>query len=99
MSNGTVPGGTDESACLTRPTSVLCPLTGSLIYEKLGERAFGWPGKIAAFGSIIMQNIGGGWITVMTLSHVTREHLTLDRSLSCPLSHVQLPVHRQVRAA
>lgn len=34
-------------------------LTGSLIYEKLGERAFGWPGKMAAFGSIIMQNIGG----------------------------------------
>uniref|UniRef100_A0A7N6BRK1 Amino acid transporter transmembrane domain-containing protein n=1 Tax=Anabas testudineus TaxID=64144 RepID=A0A7N6BRK1_ANATE len=33
---------------------------GSLIYEKLGERAFGWPGKMAAFGSIIMQNIGGG---------------------------------------
>lgn len=32
---------------------------GSLIYEKLGERAFGWPGKMAAFGSIIMQNIGG----------------------------------------
>lgn len=34
-------------------------LSGSLVYEKLGERAFGWPGKIAAFGSIIMQNIGG----------------------------------------
>lgn len=34
-------------------------LSGSLIYEKLGERAFGWPGKMAAFGSIIMQNIGG----------------------------------------
>uniref|UniRef100_A0A1A8KJY4 Solute carrier family 38, member 4 n=1 Tax=Nothobranchius kuhntae TaxID=321403 RepID=A0A1A8KJY4_NOTKU len=31
---------------------------GSLIYEKLGEKAFGWPGKMAAFGSIIMQNIG-----------------------------------------
>uniref|UniRef100_A0A8C5MQP4 Solute carrier family 38 member 4 n=1 Tax=Leptobrachium leishanense TaxID=445787 RepID=A0A8C5MQP4_9ANUR len=31
---------------------------GSLIYEKLGERAFGWPGKIAAFVSITMQNIG-----------------------------------------
>ncbi|TSK13535.1 Sodium-coupled neutral amino acid transporter 4 [Bagarius yarrelli] len=31
---------------------------GSLIYETLGERAFGWPGKMAAFGSIIMQNIG-----------------------------------------
>uniref|UniRef100_A0A671S957 Sodium-coupled neutral amino acid transporter 4-like n=1 Tax=Sinocyclocheilus anshuiensis TaxID=1608454 RepID=A0A671S957_9TELE len=32
---------------------------GSLIYEKLGERAFGWPGKMAAFGSITLQNIGG----------------------------------------
>ncbi|XP_038596795.1 sodium-coupled neutral amino acid transporter 4 isoform X2 [Tachyglossus aculeatus] len=31
---------------------------GSLIYEKLGEKAFGWPGKIAAFISITMQNIG-----------------------------------------
>ncbi|KAH0518244.1 Sodium-coupled neutral amino acid transporter 4 [Microtus ochrogaster] len=31
---------------------------GSLIYEKLGEKAFGWPGKIAAFVSITMQNIG-----------------------------------------
>ncbi|XP_039616804.1 sodium-coupled neutral amino acid transporter 4 [Polypterus senegalus] len=31
---------------------------GSLIYEKLGEKAFGWPGKLAAFGSITMQNIG-----------------------------------------
>ncbi|GAB5573692.1 sodium-coupled neutral amino acid transporter 4 [Prionailurus iriomotensis] len=31
---------------------------GSLIYEKLGEKAFGWPGKIGAFVSITMQNIG-----------------------------------------
>ncbi|PNJ67573.1 SLC38A4 isoform 5, partial [Pongo abelii] len=31
---------------------------GSLIYEKLGEKAFGWPGKIGAFISITMQNIG-----------------------------------------
>ncbi|XP_068132696.1 sodium-coupled neutral amino acid transporter 4 [Hyperolius riggenbachi] len=31
---------------------------GSLIYEKLGEKAFGWPGKVAAFISITMQNIG-----------------------------------------
>ncbi|XP_036312155.1 sodium-coupled neutral amino acid transporter 4 [Pipistrellus kuhlii] len=31
---------------------------GSLIYEKLGEKAFGWPGKLAAFISITMQNIG-----------------------------------------
>ncbi|XP_056429966.1 sodium-coupled neutral amino acid transporter 4 [Hyla sarda] len=31
---------------------------GSLIYEKLGEKAFGWPGKMTAFICIIMQNIG-----------------------------------------
>lgn len=31
---------------------------GSLIYEKLGEKAFGWPGKIGAFVSITMQNMG-----------------------------------------
>ncbi|XP_037369992.1 sodium-coupled neutral amino acid transporter 4 [Talpa occidentalis] len=31
---------------------------GSLIYEKLGEKAFGWPGKIGAFTSITLQNIG-----------------------------------------
>ncbi|XP_060100940.1 sodium-coupled neutral amino acid transporter 4 [Heteronotia binoei] len=31
---------------------------GSLIYEKLGEKAFGWPGKLCAFVSLTMQNIG-----------------------------------------
>ncbi|XP_004711491.1 sodium-coupled neutral amino acid transporter 4 [Echinops telfairi] len=31
---------------------------GSLIYENLGEKAFGWPGKIGTFISITMQNIG-----------------------------------------
>ncbi|XP_070802723.1 sodium-coupled neutral amino acid transporter 4 [Pituophis catenifer annectens] len=31
---------------------------GSLIYEKLGEKAFGWPGKIGAFVFLTMQNIG-----------------------------------------
>nr|XP_056703636.1 sodium-coupled neutral amino acid transporter 4 [Euleptes europaea] len=31
---------------------------GSLIYEKLGEKAFGWPGKISAFICLTMQNIG-----------------------------------------
>ncbi|XP_007517258.1 sodium-coupled neutral amino acid transporter 4 [Erinaceus europaeus] len=30
----------------------------SLIYEKLGQKAFGWPGKMAAFVSITLQNIG-----------------------------------------
>lgn len=34
-------------------------ILGSLIYEKLGEKAFGWPGKIGAFVSLTMQNIGG----------------------------------------
>lgn len=32
---------------------------GSLIYEKLGEKAFGWPGKCSVFISVTMQNIGG----------------------------------------
>uniref|UniRef100_A0A4W3JIA6 Solute carrier family 38 member 4 n=1 Tax=Callorhinchus milii TaxID=7868 RepID=A0A4W3JIA6_CALMI len=31
---------------------------GSMVYEKLGERAFGLTGKIAAFSSITLQNIG-----------------------------------------
>ncbi|NXF05600.1 S38A4 protein, partial [Smithornis capensis] len=31
---------------------------GSLIYEKLGEKAFGWPGKCGVFISVTMQNIG-----------------------------------------
>ncbi|XP_048355925.1 sodium-coupled neutral amino acid transporter 4 [Sphaerodactylus townsendi] len=31
---------------------------GSLIYEKLGEKAFGWPGKLSAFVCLTMQNIG-----------------------------------------
>lgn len=44
------------SLCLTM---FFCFKIGSLIYEKLGERAFGWPGKITAFGCITLQNIGG----------------------------------------
>ncbi|NWW34121.1 S38A4 protein, partial [Panurus biarmicus] len=31
---------------------------GSLIYEKLGAKAFGWPGKCSVFISVTMQNIG-----------------------------------------
>ncbi|XP_041873839.1 sodium-coupled neutral amino acid transporter 4 isoform X2 [Corvus kubaryi] len=31
---------------------------GSLIYEKLGAKAFGWPGKWGVFISVTMQNIG-----------------------------------------
>ncbi|XP_026523617.1 sodium-coupled neutral amino acid transporter 2 isoform X2 [Notechis scutatus] len=31
---------------------------GSLLYEQLGMKAFGMPGKLAASGSITMQNIG-----------------------------------------
>ncbi|XP_078098607.1 sodium-coupled neutral amino acid transporter 4 [Sander vitreus] len=55
---------------------------GSLIYEKLGERAFGWPGKMAAFGSIIMQNIGAMssylFIVKYELPEVIRAFLGLD---------------------
>ncbi|XP_077449516.1 sodium-coupled neutral amino acid symporter 2 [Stigmatopora argus] len=31
---------------------------GALVYEQLGYKAFGWPGKLAASCSITMQNIG-----------------------------------------
>lgn len=38
----------------------LCSLlTGALVYEQLGYKAFGMPGKLAASCSITMQNIGG----------------------------------------
>lgn len=39
--------------------SGFCFFLGSLIYEKLGEKAFGWPGKCSVFISVTMQNIGG----------------------------------------
>ncbi|XP_041636675.1 sodium-coupled neutral amino acid transporter 4 [Cheilinus undulatus] len=56
---------------------------GSLIYEKLGERAFGWPGKIAAFGSIILQNIGAMssylFIVKYELPEVIRAFLGLEK--------------------
>ncbi|KAJ8405334.1 hypothetical protein AAFF_G00323250 [Aldrovandia affinis] len=55
---------------------------GSLIYEKLGERAFGWPGKIAAFGSITLQNIGAMssylYIVKYELPQVIRAFLGLE---------------------
>uniref|UniRef100_A0A665V9D8 Sodium-coupled neutral amino acid transporter 4-like n=1 Tax=Echeneis naucrates TaxID=173247 RepID=A0A665V9D8_ECHNA len=55
---------------------------GSLIYEKLGERAFGWPGKMAAFGSITMQNIGAMssylFIVKYELPEVIRAFLGLE---------------------
>lgn len=39
---------------------MLCPLRpGSLVYEQLGYKAFGMPGKLAASCSITMQNFGG----------------------------------------
>ncbi|XP_076862951.1 sodium-coupled neutral amino acid transporter 4 [Brachyhypopomus gauderio] len=55
---------------------------GSLIYEKLGERAFGWPGKMTAFGSIILQNIGAMssylFIVKYELPEVIRAFLGLE---------------------
>uniref|UniRef100_A0A7N8XM04 Solute carrier family 38 member 4 n=1 Tax=Mastacembelus armatus TaxID=205130 RepID=A0A7N8XM04_9TELE len=57
---------------------------GSLIYEKLGERAFGWPGKMAAFGAIIMQNIGAMssylFIVKYELPEVIRAFLGLEEN-------------------
>ncbi|XP_071393659.1 sodium-coupled neutral amino acid transporter 4-like, partial [Centroberyx affinis] len=57
---------------------------GSLIYEKLGERAFGWPGKVAAFGSITLQNIGAMssylFIVKYELPEVIRAFLALEEN-------------------
>ncbi|XP_043086680.1 sodium-coupled neutral amino acid transporter 4 [Puntigrus tetrazona] len=57
---------------------------GSLIYEKLGEKAFGWPGKMAAFGSITLQNIGAMssylFIVKYELPEVIRAFLGLEES-------------------
>ncbi|KAG1932563.1 sodium-coupled neutral amino acid transporter [Pimephales promelas] len=57
---------------------------GSLIYETLGERAFGWPGKMAAFGSITLQNIGAMssylFIVKYELPEVIRAFLGLEES-------------------
>ncbi|KAM4569486.1 sodium-coupled neutral amino acid transporter 4 [Odontesthes bonariensis] len=57
---------------------------GSLIYEKLGERAFGWPGKVAAFVSITMQNIGAMssylFIVKYELPEVIRAFLHLEEN-------------------
>ncbi|KAM3926951.1 sodium-coupled neutral amino acid transporter 4 [Leptodactylus fuscus] len=57
---------------------------GSLIYEKLGERAFGWPGKIAAFVSILMQNIGAMssylFIVKYELPEVIRTFMRLEEN-------------------
>ncbi|XP_055761433.1 sodium-coupled neutral amino acid transporter 4-like [Salvelinus fontinalis] len=57
---------------------------GSLIYEKLGERAFGWPGKMAAFGSITLQNIGAMssylFIVKYELPEVIRAFMRLEQN-------------------
>ncbi|KAM9311153.1 sodium-coupled neutral amino acid transporter 4 [Gastrophryne carolinensis] len=57
---------------------------GSLIYEKLGEKAFGWPGKVAAFTSITMQNIGAMssylFIVKYELPEVIRTFLRLEEN-------------------
>uniref|UniRef100_A0A8C8IND3 Amino acid transporter transmembrane domain-containing protein n=1 Tax=Oncorhynchus tshawytscha TaxID=74940 RepID=A0A8C8IND3_ONCTS len=63
---------------------IVIVLTGSLIYEKLGERAFGWPGKMAAFGSITLQNIGAMssylFIVKYELPEVIRAFMGLEQS-------------------
>ncbi|XP_060633545.2 sodium-coupled neutral amino acid transporter 4 [Anolis sagrei] len=57
---------------------------GSLIYEKLGEKAFGWPGKISAFISLTMQNIGAMssylFIIKYELPEVIRTFLGLEEN-------------------
>ncbi|XP_074425145.1 sodium-coupled neutral amino acid transporter 4 [Larus michahellis] len=57
---------------------------GSLIYEKLGEKAFGWPGKCAVFISVTMQNIGAMssylFIIKYELPEVIRAFMKLEES-------------------
>ncbi|XP_039208705.1 sodium-coupled neutral amino acid transporter 4-like [Crotalus tigris] len=57
---------------------------GSLIYEKIGEKAFGWPGKIGAFISLTMQNIGAMssylFIIKYELPEVIRAFLGLEEN-------------------
>lgn len=53
----TVPVGT--SGVLLEGLNVCSLLKGALVYEQLGYKAFGMPGKLAASCSITMQNIGG----------------------------------------
>lgn len=46
--------------CETHPSNgFFLFFLGSLLYEQLGMKAFGMAGKLAASGSITMQNIGG----------------------------------------
>uniref|UniRef100_A0AAY5EBN6 Amino acid transporter transmembrane domain-containing protein n=1 Tax=Electrophorus electricus TaxID=8005 RepID=A0AAY5EBN6_ELEEL len=70
--------------CMYVCVYILLSLSGSLIYEKLGERAFGWPGKITAFGSIILQNIGAMssylFIVKYELPEVIRTFLGLEEN-------------------
>uniref|UniRef100_A0A674E045 Solute carrier family 38 member 4 n=1 Tax=Salmo trutta TaxID=8032 RepID=A0A674E045_SALTR len=60
--------------------AILCHLFNSC----LGERAFGWPGKMAAFGSITLQNIGAMssylFIVKYELPEVIRAFMGLEQS-------------------
>ncbi|XP_025906079.1 sodium-coupled neutral amino acid transporter 4 [Nothoprocta perdicaria] len=57
---------------------------GSLIYEKLGEKAFGWLGKCGVFISVTMQNIGAMssylFIIKYELPEVIRAFLKLEEN-------------------
>ncbi|XP_051651765.1 sodium-coupled neutral amino acid transporter 4 isoform X1 [Manacus candei] len=57
---------------------------GSLVYEKLGEKAFGWPGKCGVFISVTMQNIGAMssylFIIKYELPEVIRAFMKLENS-------------------
>ncbi|KFP30207.1 Sodium-coupled neutral amino acid transporter 4 [Colius striatus] len=57
---------------------------GSLIYEKLGEKAFGWFGKCGVFVAVTMQNIGAMssylFIIKYELPEVIRAFMKLEES-------------------
>uniref|UniRef100_A0A671S4H3 Sodium-coupled neutral amino acid symporter 2 n=1 Tax=Sinocyclocheilus anshuiensis TaxID=1608454 RepID=A0A671S4H3_9TELE len=59
---------------------------GSLVYEQLGYKAFGIPGKLAASCSITMQNFGGTTSNVNPLFFINYLVLIVTMAIILPLS-------------
>lgn len=68
-------------------------MIGSLLYEQLGHKAFGLVGKLAASGSITMQNIGGKTVLKGDLGRlfalcITQSSDTLTFGVACHILHL-----------
>lgn len=87
-------------------------ITGSLLYEQLGHKAFGLVGKLAASGSITMQNIGGknflkgdlGRLFALCVAQSGDTLLLVSHATFCTCngiilfssSYVKLPLHSEI---